>query len=52
MHEGVRVVGKSRSIAINTMSHKGYTARVEYDERDNVFAARILGIHSIISFRG
>jgi predicted HicB family RNase H-like nuclease len=37
---------------MNTMSHKGYTARVEYDERDNIFIGRILGIRSIISFHG
>lgn len=37
---------------MNTMSHKGYTARVEYDERDNLFAGRILGVRSIISFHG
>lgn len=37
---------------MNTMTYKGYTARVEYDERDNVFVGRILGIRSIISFHG
>lgn len=37
---------------MNTMSHKGYTARVEYGERDNIFIGRILGIRSIISFHG
>ena len=37
---------------MNTMSYKGYTARVEYDERDNIFVGRILGIRSIISFHG
>lgn len=37
---------------MNTMSHKGYTARVEYDERDNILVGRILGIRSIISFHG
>ena len=37
---------------MNTMSHKGYTARVEYDERDNIFVGRILGVRSIISFHG
>jgi predicted HicB family RNase H-like nuclease len=37
---------------MNTMSYKGYTARVEYDERDNIFVGRILGIRSIISFYG
>jgi len=37
---------------MNTMSHKGYTARVDYDERDNFFVGRALGIRSIISFHG
>jgi predicted HicB family RNase H-like nuclease len=37
---------------MNTMTFKGYTARVEYDERDNIFVGRILGIHGIISFHG
>jgi len=37
---------------MNTMSYKGYTARVEYDERDNILVGRILGIRSIISFHG
>ena len=37
---------------MNTMSHKGYAARVSFDERDNIFVGRILGIRSIISFHG
>ena len=37
---------------MNTMSHKGYSARVEYDERDNILVGRILGIRSIIGFHG
>ena len=37
---------------MNTMTHVGYTARVEYDERDGLFAGRILGIRAIISFHG
>ncbi len=37
---------------MNTMSYKGYTARVEFDDRDNLFVGRILGIRSIISFHG
>lgn len=37
---------------MNTMNFKSYTARVEYDERDNVFVGRILGIRDIISFHG
>ena len=37
---------------MNTMSHKGYTARVEFDERDDIFVGRILGIRTMISFHG
>ena len=37
---------------MNTMSHKGYSARVEYDERDHILVGRILGIRSIIGFHG
>ena len=37
---------------MNTMNHHGYTARVEYDERDNIFVGRILGLRAIISFHG
>ena len=37
---------------MNTMSYKGYTARIEYDERDNIFVGRVLGLRSIISFHG
>ena len=35
---------------MNTMSHKGYTARIEYDERDNILVGRVLGIRNVISF--
>jgi len=38
--------------ALNTMTYKGYTARVEYDERDNIYAGRILDIRSMVSFHG
>jgi predicted HicB family RNase H-like nuclease len=37
---------------MNTMTHKGYTARVEFDERDSIFAGRILGITDVIGFHG
>ena len=37
---------------MNTMTHKGYTARIEFDERDNIFIGHILGIRTIISFHG
>ena len=35
---------------MNTMLHKGYTARVEYDERDHILVGRLLGILCITSF--
>lgn len=37
---------------MNTMSYRGYTARIEFDERDSIFVGRVLGLHSIISFHG
>lgn len=37
---------------MNTMTHGGYTARIEFDERDNLFVGRVLGLRSIISFHG
>ncbi len=37
---------------MNTMSYQGYTARVEYDDRDHVFVGRLLGLRTIISFEG
>ena len=37
---------------MNTMSHGGYKARIEFDERDGIFVGRILGLRSIISFHG
>ena len=37
---------------MNTMSHKGYTARVEFDERDSIFVGRVLGTRTIIGFHG
>lgn len=35
---------------MNSMSYKGYTARVEFDERDDIFVGRVLGVRDIISF--
>ena len=35
---------------MNTMSYRSYTARIEFDERDNIFVGRILGVHTMISF--
>lgn len=37
---------------MNTMTHAGYTARIEFDDRDNLFVGRILGLRTLISFHG
>ncbi len=37
---------------MNAMSYKGYTARIEFDERDNIFVGRVLGVKAIIGFHG
>ncbi|MFC5473384.1 type II toxin-antitoxin system HicB family antitoxin [Paraherbaspirillum soli] len=36
----------------NTMIYGAYTARIEYDPRDNIFVGRVLGIADSISFHG
>lgn len=36
----------------NTMTCKGYTARIEFDPEDNIFFGRVLGVHDIITFHG
>ena len=35
---------------MSNMTFNGYTARVEYDARDDIFVGRILGVRDIISF--
>ncbi len=37
---------------MSKLTHGKFTARVEFDERDNLFVGRILGLRSIISFQG
>jgi predicted HicB family RNase H-like nuclease len=36
----------------NTMTYKNYTARIEFDPRDNIFVGFVLGIEDTISFHG
>ena len=36
----------------NTMTYKGYIARVEYDPRDDIFVGRVLGIEDRVTFHG
>jgi len=35
---------------MNSMTYKGYVARIEFDERDDLFVGRVLGVRDIISF--
>ncbi|MBP3194666.1 MAG: type II toxin-antitoxin system HicB family antitoxin [Cardiobacteriaceae bacterium] len=35
---------------MNTLTYKGYTAKIEFDERDDIFVGRILGISDIVCF--
>ena len=35
---------------MSSMTYKGYSARVEYDARDDIFVGRVLGVRDIISF--
>ena len=37
---------------MNTMTHKGYSAKIEFDERDGIFVGRALGLRTMISFHG
>lgn len=37
---------------MNTMTYKGHTARIEFDERDGIFVGRVLGVRTMISFHG
>lgn len=37
---------------MNTLTYKGYIARIEFDERDSLFAGRVLGLRAMISFHG
>ena len=37
---------------MNTMTHKGYVARVEYSEEDACFVGHIAGIRDIVGFHG
>lgn len=37
---------------MNTMSYQGYSARIEFDDRDSIFVGRVLGVRTMISFHG
>ena len=35
---------------MNTMTYKGYTARIEFDDRNEVFVGHLLGIRDVVGF--
>lgn len=35
---------------MNSLTYKGYTARIDFDERDNILVGRLLGIQDSVSF--
>lgn len=37
---------------MNTMTYKGYMARIDFDDRDAIFVGRVLGVKAIIGFHG
>jgi len=37
---------------MNTMTYQGYTARIEFDDRDGIFWGKVLGIKDSITFEG
>jgi predicted HicB family RNase H-like nuclease len=37
---------------MNTMTHKGYAARVDYSEEDSCFVGHVAGIRDVIGFHG
>ncbi|MFM7482638.1 MAG: type II toxin-antitoxin system HicB family antitoxin [Burkholderiaceae bacterium] len=37
---------------MNTMTHRGYAARVEYSEDDSCFVGHIAGIRDVVGFHG
>jgi len=35
---------------MNTLIYKGYTARIDFDDRDNILVGKLLGIQDVIAF--
>jgi len=37
---------------MNTMSYKGYAARIEFDPEDRIFVGHLAGVRDIVGFHG
>ena len=35
---------------MNSMKYRGYTSRIEFDERDDIFIGRVIGMRDAICF--
>ena len=46
------MVNKSGGNTMNSMTHKGYFAKISFDERDNIFWGKVVGIKDSITFEG
>src|SRR5690606_37811837 len=47
---GAGLSGTHRGKAMNSMSYKGYSARIDYDDEDGLFVGRIAGIRDGVGF--
>ena len=36
---------------MNSMNYRGYTARIDFDDRDNIFVGRVLGLPETVKIR-
>jgi len=46
------MVNKFGGNTMNSMTYKGYFAKINFDERDNIFWGKIIGIKDSITFEG
>ena len=37
---------------MNTMTYRGYAARIEYDDTDRIFTGHLAGIRDVVGFHG
>jgi predicted HicB family RNase H-like nuclease len=37
---------------MNTLTYRGYSARIAFDEEDEIFTGRIAGINDVVGFHG
>ena len=37
---------------MNSMTYKGYFAKINFDERDSIFLGKVIGIKNSITFEG